>query len=46
MSELEQMKKELTNQVIECYAPESTRWNRNHTETAEWYFIWSQTNWN
>lgn len=40
LQELEKITKDLTTKIIDCYKPESTRWNRNHTAHAEWYFIW------
>lgn len=41
MSTLEQMEKDVTKKIIDCYEPESTRWRRNHTDVAEWYFLWN-----
>ena len=44
MEELEKMKKDLTKTIIDIYEPESSRWNRNHSDRAEWYFIWKEQN--
>jgi len=38
--EVAKISAEVTQSVINAYAPPSTRWHRNHTAIAEWYFIW------
>ncbi len=38
-NELFKMKAKLERTVATCYNPDSTRWNRNHTAIAEWYYL-------
>ena len=38
---LEELQQKLKKFVIDTYEPESTRWHRNYTDRAEWYFIWN-----
>ncbi len=38
--ELKQMEHDLKKIFVAAYAPESTRWRRNHTDVATWYFLW------
>jgi len=40
--ELKQIEHDVKKAIVNAYAPESTRWHRNHTDVAQWYFIWSQ----
>ena len=37
--ELEQLKDLMEDYVIKAFEPEHTRYNRKHTECAEWYYI-------
>lgn len=37
--ELKLMTDTLTHFVLGAFAPASTRWHRNYTELAEWYWI-------
>ena len=37
---LEEIEKSLKKTIVNFYAPRSTRWNRNHTDVAIWYFLW------
>lgn len=37
---LKQMEHDLKKIFVNAYAPESTRWHRNHTDVAQWYFLW------
>ncbi len=37
---IEEMQSKLTKIVIDAYEPESSRWNRNYSDRAEWYFLW------
>ena len=39
--EIKQIEKEVTKAIVDCYEPESTRWRRNYTDRAEWYFLWN-----
>ena len=41
MSELDKMKTDLTKHVANITAPESTRWHRNYTDRADWFWLWS-----
>ncbi len=36
---IEEIAAQVTGFVIKAYSPDTTRWNRKHTETAEWYWI-------
>lgn len=38
--ELKEIASHLTKTIVGYYAPESTRWHRNHSDVAEWYFLW------
>jgi len=47
MSEQEELAiiaKKLEKYITMIHEPGSTWWNRNHTEVAEWYFIWNRKN--
>ena len=37
---LKQMEHDLKKIFVNAYAPKSTRWHRNHTDAAEWFFLW------
>ncbi len=37
---LKQIEHDLKKTIVDFYAPKSTRWRRNHTDVAEWYFLW------
>lgn len=39
--ELAIIAKKLEKHIVMLHEPVSTWWNRNHTEVAEWYFIWN-----
>lgn len=40
--QLEKLTRQLQNHVRDCYEPEITRWRRNYTARAEWFFLWSK----
>lgn len=40
-TQLEEMAKQLEKHIIDCYIPPSTRWRRNYTARAEWFFLWN-----
>lgn len=42
--ELEKIQTDLKNIIIDINAPLSTRWRRNYTDCADWYFLWSLEN--
>ena len=42
---LKQMEHDLKKIFVNAYAPESTRWRRNHTDVATWYFLWKDKIW-
>lgn len=41
-TELDKMHQELKRIIIYAHAPPSTRWRRNYTDRAEWFFLWSE----
>ena len=36
---LKQIEHDLKKTIVGFYAPKSTRWHRNHTDVAEWYWL-------
>ena len=40
---LEKTQTDLMEAVIHAYDSPSSRWNRNYTKRAEWYFMWHCT---
>jgi len=40
MSELEKITRELNKVIIGYYEPPTSRWRRNYTDRADWYWVW------
>jgi len=35
----------LERHIATCYTPESTRWRRNYTDIADWYYLCKLEGW-
>jgi len=44
-NELWKMKAKLEYTIATCHTPESTRWHRNYTDSADWYYICRLEGW-
>ena len=40
--ELSKLEDQLKNIIVDTFDPTSTRWRRNHTARAEWFFLWNE----
>lgn len=44
-NELFKMRAKLEHTIATCYIPESTRWHRNYTDRADWYYLCRVEGW-
>ena len=44
-NEIWKMRANLEHTIATCYIPESTRWHRNYTDRADWYYLCRLEGW-